>query len=173
MARDDDGYTAFVVASYPRLVRAAILMGCPRQDAEDAAQNALARCFAAWSKVRAADDPDAYVYRILVNGLFRGWRRRWRREIPHGDLPEPVVLTDPAPAVTVRESVRAALARLSPEHRRVLVLRYFADLTERQTAAVLGIAAGTVKSRASRAIAQLSQDRSLVDLSPAHHEETP
>jgi len=64
-----------------------------------------------------------------------------------------------------------ALSRLRPEHREVLVLRYYADLTEHQTAQVLGIAHGTVKSRASRAIAALSQDRSLADLASLTYEE--
>lgn len=122
------------------------------------------------ARVRAADDPDAYVYRVLVNGIFRGWRRRWRGEVAHGDLPERGG-GDPASTVPVSASVRAALGRLGPGHREVIVLRYFADLTERQTAAVLGIAPGTVKSRAARAIAALSKDPTLAGLSPAHREE--
>jgi RNA polymerase sigma-70 factor (sigma-E family) len=173
VGRDDEEYTAFVVARYRSLVRAAVLLGCRQEDAEDAAQNALARCYVAWPRIRTADDPDAYVYRILVNGVFRGWRRKWRGEVPHGEVPERPADSDPALVVPVRESVRASLARLSSQHRQVVVLRYFADLTERQTAAVLGIAPGTVKSRASRAIALLAKDPLLASLAPAYQEEQP
>src|SRR4051794_7688574 len=89
MAAGTDGFTAFVVGRYPRMLRAAVLLGVPRADAEDAVQDALARCYASWSRVRAAKDPEAYAYRILVNGVRRSARRRWRGEIPHAELPEP------------------------------------------------------------------------------------
>ncbi|GAA1477103.1 SigE family RNA polymerase sigma factor [Nocardioides aestuarii] len=164
MRPDDDDYRAFVDARYSRLVRAAVLIGCREQDAEDAVQDALVRCYSAWGRVSAADDREAYVYRVLVNGIVRGWRRRWRGEIPHGELPESPSAADPAAAVVVGHSVRAALSRLAPAQRQVLVLRYFADLSEAQIATVLGIAPGTVKSRASRALVALSEDSSLGDL---------
>ena len=80
-------------------------------------------------------------------------------------------MDDPATTVSLSHSIRAALARLGPERRQVLVLRYFADLTEAQIATVLGIAPGTVKSRAARAIAALSEDESLGDLIARTHEE--
>ena len=171
MKPHDDDYQAFVVARYGTLVRAAMLFGCRRQDAEDAVQDALVRCYRHWPRVTAADDRDAYVYRLLVNGITRGRRRRWHGERPYDDLPEPAPTGDLASEVTLRHTVRASLGRLRPDQRQVLVLRYFADLTEAQIAAVLGVAPGTVKSRASRAIAALSDDRSLTDLLSAHLEE--
>ena len=171
MKPDRDDYRAFVDARYARLVRAAILFGCGEQDAEDAVQEALIRCYAAWGRVSTADDRDAYVYRVLVNGIGRGWRRKWRGEIPYEELPEPPPTDDPAAQVSLSQSIRSSLERLGHEHRQVLVLRYFADLTETQIATVLGIAPGTVKSRASRAIAALSEDASLRDLIPRTHEE--
>jgi RNA polymerase sigma-70 factor (sigma-E family) len=167
MADRHGEFPAFAAARYRPLVRAAVLLGCSMPDAEDAAQDALARCYVAWSRIRSADDPDAYAYRVLVNGVFRSWRRRWRREVPSEHLPEGGGSGDPGAVVPVGESVRAALARLRPEHRQVLVLRYFADLSESQIAAVLGIAPGTVKSRSSRAIALLSADPSMATLSPS------
>jgi RNA polymerase sigma-70 factor (sigma-E family) len=157
----DEDYRGFVQARYGPLVRTAMLMGCSRQDAEDAAQDALARCYGSWARVRAADDPEAYAYRVLVNGLARARRRRWRGEVPHADPPEPAAGAGLETAVLQRATVRAALARLSREHREVLVLRFFADLTESRTAAVLGIPAGTVKSRTARALAQLATDPTL------------
>jgi RNA polymerase sigma-70 factor (sigma-E family) len=158
---DDEEYLAFVAARYQTLVRAAVLVGCRPQDAEDAVQDALVRCYAAWPRVSAADDRDAYVYRLLVNGIFRGWRRRWRAETPFSEVPEPDPAADVASAVSLTHPVRVALARLRREHREVLVLRYFADLSEAQIASVLGIAPGTVKSRAARAMAALARDDSL------------
>jgi RNA polymerase sigma-70 factor (sigma-E family) len=168
---DEDDYQAFVDARYARLVRAAILFGCSAQDAEDAVQEALIRCYGAWGRVSTADDRDAYVYRVLVNGITRSRRRRWRGEIPYQELPEPAPTDDPATAVSLSQSIRASLGRLGQEQRQVLVLRYFADLTEAQIATVLGIAPGTVKSRASRAIAALSEDPSLSDLVTRTHQE--
>jgi RNA polymerase sigma-70 factor (sigma-E family) len=158
---DDEDYLGFVAARYRTLVRAAVLVGCRPQDAEDAVQDALVRCYAAWPRVSAADDRDAYVYRLLVNGIFRGWRRRWRGETPFSELPEPDPADDVATGVSLTHPVRVALARLGRDQREVLVLRYFADLSEAQIARVLGIAPGTVKSRAARAISALARDDSL------------
>ena len=165
----DEEYHAFVVSRFRTLIRAAMLFGCSRPDAEDAVQDALIRCYAAWPRVVAADDRDAYVYRVLVNGISRSWRRRWRREVPLPELPERA-LVDPAAGVVLNESVRVALDRLDPGQRQVLVLRYFADLTEAQISQVLGIRPGTVKSRAARAIALLGGDPSLRELDPTPEE---
>lgn len=166
MKPGDREYEGFVVARYRTLVRAAVLFGCSRHDAEDAVQDTLIRCYTSWSRVAAANDPDAYVYRMLINGISRGRRRRWRGETPYQQMPEPDGEGDLANDVSMGQTVRAALARLGREQRQVLVLRYFADLTESQIADVLGIAPGTVKSRASRAIAALSEDGSLTGLLP-------
>jgi RNA polymerase sigma-70 factor (sigma-E family) len=171
VARDDEEYKRYVVARYRTLVRAAVLFGCRRQDAEDAVQDALVSCYRAWPRVQAAGDMDAYVYRILVNGIARGWRRRWHGEQPYDEVPEPDPLDDPASGISVSQAVRASLRRLGQEQRQVLVLRYFADLTEAQIADVLGVAPGTVKSRSSRAIAALSRDASLGELSAIPYEE--
>ncbi|MGD9959511.1 SigE family RNA polymerase sigma factor [Nocardioides sp.] len=165
MKPDDAEYLSFVTARYRTLVRAAVLFGCSRQDAEDAVQDTLIRCYSGWSRVVAADDRDAYVYRILVNGISRSRRRRWRGELPHGEVPEPAAVEDPAADVVLSQSVHAALGRLGPDQRQVVVLRYFADLSEAQISRVLGIRPGTVKSRASRALVALGADTSLAALS--------
>ena len=168
---DHADYLDFVAARYGTLVRSAVLLGCDRQDAEDAVQDTLVRCYSSWARVSGADDRDAYVYRVLVNGIARGRRRRWRGETPYAELPEPGPAGDVATKVSLSQSVRTSLLRLSPEHRQVLVLRYFADLSEAQIATVLGVAPGTVKSRASRAIAALAADDSLHELVRGAHEE--
>lgn len=156
MDRDPD-FSAYVAARWSGLVRAAVLLGCARPDAEDLVQTALVRCYRAWPRVRRADDPDAYVYRVLLNCLASSRRRRWWGERPTAELPA-VEATDHAELASVRASVVAALAGLGEDQRRVLVLRFWADLTEQQTAEVLGVAVGTVKSRTSRALARLSAE---------------
>ncbi|MDQ3627848.1 MAG: hypothetical protein M3419_03385 [Actinomycetota bacterium] len=78
MQREQTGeFVEYVDARWPVLVRTAILLGCSPQDAEDLVQTALAGCFRNWHHVRRADDPDAYVYRVLVNALRTTRERRW------------------------------------------------------------------------------------------------
>jgi RNA polymerase sigma-70 factor (sigma-E family) len=177
---DRDEFAAFAADRYARMVRAAVLMGAAPADAEDAVQDALARCYAAWPRVRSAADPDAYAFRVLLHGVRRAGRRRWRGEVPHADLPDGDRTAtgasgeagDPAARVAVTEPVRAALRRLGAAHRQVLVLRYVADLSEQRTAEVLGVPVGTVKSRAARAAALLARDPALTGLTAGRKETT-
>jgi RNA polymerase sigma-70 factor (sigma-E family) len=164
MTRADDEFRRFAHARFKPMVRAAVLLGCSPVEAEDAAQDALVRCFVAWRRVSTADDPGAYAYRVLVNGIRRGRRRRWRGELPHAVLPEGPPEADPGDGVSLGLTVRAALARLPAGQRDVVVLRYFADLSETATSQALHVSKGTVKSRASRALAALSHDPALASL---------
>jgi len=152
-------FTEYVAARRPTLVRSAVLLGCPRPDAEDLVQTALLKAFRSWSRVARADHPDAYVYRILVNALHDQRARRWHGERPTADLPEPEHVQGADP--TTGLAVRRALAAMSKEHREVLVLRYYADLSEAEIARVLGIAPGTVKSRAVRGLALMAADQNV------------
>jgi RNA polymerase sigma-70 factor (sigma-E family) len=149
-SREDD-FDAYVAARRPALVRSAVLMGCSVHDAEDLVQVALAKCLPRWGRI-VADRPDAYVYRVLVNAFRDSRRRRWTGETPTEELPEQA----DDPDLTTGLAVRAALAAMSRDHREVLVLRYYADLSEAETAEVLGVPAGTVKSRTARALAALA-----------------
>ena len=162
MDRDED-FSAYVDARWARLVRSAVLLGCSYQEAEDVAQTALTNCYRAWDRVQRAADIDAYVYRVLVNGLRESRRRRWWGEHASSDLPDRPG-ADAAESTVVAATVRQALLRLRREDRTVLVLRFFADLSERQVADALDIPPGTAKSRVSRALAQLSSDSDLLDL---------
>ena len=151
-------FSEYVAARRPTLVRTAVLLGCPQPDAEDVVQTALLRCFRSWRRVVRADQPDAYVYRVLVNVLHDTRSRRWNGELPTEHLPErPSNDAD----LTTGLAVRRALAAMSTEHREVLVLRYYADLSERDTADVLRIPPGTVKSRTARALAALAADQNV------------
>lgn len=159
MSTDFETYAA---ARWSSLVRAAVFLGCSPEDAQDLAQQTLLRCHVAWRRVRRAEDPDAYTYRMLLNLLRDSRRRRWWGERPTGRVPD-LTAEDRAEAVATRDAVDRALAGLTPDHREVVVLRYLADLSERQAAAVLGIPPGTVKSRLARALAQLAVDPHLLD----------
>lgn len=152
-------FTEYVAARRAALVRSAVLLGCPQADAEDIVQSTLTKAYRSWRRVQRADQPDAYVYRILVNTLRDAAARRWHGELPTLDLPETAA---PDTDLATGLAVRRALAAMAKEHREVLVLRYFADLSEAETAGVLGVPAGTVKSRTSRALKALSADQNIV-----------
>lgn len=153
-------FDEFAAAMWPRLVRTGVLLGADPHAAEDLAQTTLARCYASWTKVSRADSPEAYVHRMLINAHTSSRRRLWWRERPEADLPD-AELGGHDQTVAQADDLRTALRRLPPGQRQVVVLRYFADLTESQTAAALGVSPGTVKSRASRALAALAQDPAL------------
>jgi len=167
-----NSFDEYVAARWSRLVRSAVLMGLDRHAAEDAVQTALARCYFSWGRVVAARDPDAYVHRILINTMRTSRRRHWTAEHPTEQLPEGRS-DDVSGGVAQQVTLLDALARLPLSHRQVLVLRYYADLTEAQTAAALGIAVGTVKSRASRGLARLSVDPQLAGLAGPTREQEP
>lgn len=167
MKRDED-FSAYASARWPALVRSAVLLGCSLQEAEDLAQTTLMRCYVSWATVAKADDQDAYVFRVLVNCRHDSRRRRWWGEKPYAEVPEQAE-ADATTKVDVADAVGRALACLSEAHRDVVVLRYYARLSERQIAEALSIAPGTVKSRLSRALTQLATDTGVADLHGGSH----
>jgi len=152
-----DDFAAYMRARQPSLLRTAYLLTGDRHAAEDLVQTTLAKLFLAWDRVRDRDALDGYVRRILVNEHRSAWRRPWRRlerstdavpeQAPHLDAYD-----DGSGAVLWR-----AVRSLPPKQRAVIVLRYYEDLGEREIADLLGIAPGTVKSQASRALATLRE----------------
>lgn len=161
---DQDGdFSAYASARWGVLVRSAIVLGCTLDEAHDLVQTTLLRCYTAWRKVEKADDRDAYVYRILLNCHRDSRRRRWWGERPTDTLPDRGS-DDPTDHVDVTDAVHRALGDLTKVNREVVVLRYYAHLSEQQTADILGIAPGTVKSRLSRALTQLATNSHLADL---------
>ena len=161
---DTDGdFSAYAAARWAALVRSAIVLGCTLDEAHDLAQTTLVRCYTAWGRVQRASEPDAYVYKMLLNCHRDSRRRRWWGERPTEVLPERGV-PDATDQIGVTDAIHRALSDLSKVNREVVVLRYYGNLTEQQTAEVLGIAPGTVKSRLSRALSQLGSNPHLLDL---------
>ncbi|CAN5564018.1 hypothetical protein BH10ACT10_BH10ACT10_20470 [soil metagenome] len=144
-----ESFDAFVAARYQALLRTAYLLTGNHHDAEDLVQTALVKAVGAWKRIE--DSPDAYVLRILVNENVSRWRRHKGREVLTDRTPDRPVTQEPDEAIVLRD----ALAGLAPRQRAVVVLRYYEDLTERETAEVLGIAVGTVKSQTRDALARL------------------
>src|SRR5438105_6512539 len=150
----DEEFADFMRACAHRLYRVAFLLTADPGRAEELTQDALARTYAAWRRVRR-DDAYAYTRRVLVNLHNDWWRARRFRERPVPVVPERSGSGDVASTATNRYAVTQALQRLTRRERTILVHRYFLDLTERQTARELGISVGTVKSTTSRALAKL------------------
>ena len=149
MTQEQD-FHAFVVARTPALSRTAYLLTGDAHQAEDLVQTALFKAAKSWHRIEG--DPEPYVRRILYTQNVSWWRsRRHVREHQLGAYDAPANQPD----ADLRISLEQALAGLTTRQRTVLVLRYFEDLTERQTAAELGIGVGTVKSISRQALARL------------------
>ena len=162
MADQEGDFASYASARWKPFVRAAIVLGADAEEAQDVAQAALLRCYRSWRKVCKADQRDAYTYRILLNCFRDSRRRRWWGERPTDQLPESAV-SDATGHVDLVDSVHRALADLTSTQREVVMLRYFAHLSEQETAELLRVPLGTVKSRLSRALATLSTSRHLSD----------
>lgn len=150
--RDEEGFGRYVMEAYPDLLRRATLLVGSRSQAEDLVQSSLAAVYVRWSRVR---QPDAYVRTVMTRTAI-GWRaRRWVGELPTHPLPDTLVAGDRTAQSDLSAAVRTALMELPAEQRAVVVMRYFDDWSEAEIASALDCSAGTVKSRASRALAAL------------------
>jgi RNA polymerase sigma-70 factor (sigma-E family) len=157
------GFTEWVVGHRTSLLRGAVLLTGDRARAEDLVQEATLKVAQRWHRLQS-QHPTAYARQIIYRDHISGWRRR--REIPTGAVRDvPGRERDP----DHRTVVLSALASLPPRQRAVVVLRYYEDLTERQTAEVLGIAVGTVKSQTHDALRNLRALTSLHDLIGEEH----
>lgn len=159
----DEDFRAFMQGRWQAMVRLAYALTGDRGNAEDLAQTAFARAYASWPRVRRAGSPESYVRQIVINENRRRFRKR--RVIEHltSQVPDAGRVDRPADEHGDRPALMAALAALGPRQRAVVVLRYWLDLTEAETAAALGCSVGTVKSQASRALVRLRQSPDLVD----------
>jgi RNA polymerase sigma-70 factor (sigma-E family) len=161
----------FVAALSGRLFTMALLLtGHQRAEAEDLLQDVLERAYRRWERIIRNGDPDAYVRQMMVNGAVDRWRRaRHRREEPLVIERADFAARDRAGDIADRDLLLRMLAELPARQRAVLVLRYFEDLTEAQTAAMLGCSVGAVKSQASRGLSRLREiTPSGADEAPRH-----
>jgi RNA polymerase sigma-70 factor (sigma-E family) len=155
VAASQVAFQEFVASSSPALLRAAWLLTGEEALAQDLVQAAFERTWTRWERVTGTDEPLAYVRKVMTS-IFLTWRRRrWWAEIPSSSPWQVAPVIDDAEGALVRRCLLAALAQLSSRQRAVVVLRYFADLSEAQTAASLGCSLGTVKAHAARALNNL------------------
>lgn len=146
----DPAYSEFVLSRQSRLRQTAYLLCGDHGQAEDLLQEALVALAEQWESV---EHPDAFVRTVLYRRRVSWWRRR-RHEVVPGTLPE-VSVEDGSEERARHAEVHSALRTLPQRQRAALVLRYFEDLTEAQTAEILGVAVGTVKSLSYQAVAAL------------------
>jgi RNA polymerase sigma-70 factor (sigma-E family) len=156
-------FASYVQARGPVLLRTARSLTANPSDAEDLLQTALTKTYVAWNRIEDHRALDGYVRRALLNTRTSQWRKRRVDEFACDELPEPelVPLEDPAEQQGLRDAMWRAILRLPARQRAMVVLRYYEDLSEAQTAEVLGVSVGTVKSAVSRALGKLRDDPEL------------
>jgi RNA polymerase sigma-70 factor (sigma-E family) len=159
-SRDEAEFTEFAATSLRRLRRTAYLMCGDWHRAEDAAQDALVKVYRRWNRIDRGQGLNSYAHRCVVTAVFDQARRPWHRERLADADEAAVLLPDPAGPVDDRMLVVEALSTLPPSQRACVVLRHYADLSVEQTADILGIGAGGVKSQTSRGLDRL---RALLD----------
>jgi RNA polymerase sigma-70 factor (sigma-E family) len=158
-AHDALAFEEYAAAAWPRLYRSSYLLTGNHADAEDLAQQTLVQAYRSWDKVSRADQPAAYLRRMLTNLYISQRRPKSRRlEVLTDAPPEP----RSAPGVGVEDGMEIwpHVASLPPRQRAVIVLRYYEQLSEREIAETLGCSTGNVKSTAHRALKAL---RAAVD----------
>lgn len=172
VSRDAD-FAAYLAARQDSLLRTAYLITGNRNDAEDLVQTAFARLYLSWDRVRDQGSLDGYVRRILVNEHNSLWRRAWKRRehtADHGVLHQHGSLHHDEYDEGMGTALWDVVQTLPRKARAVVVLRYYEELSEAETASVLGISVGTVKSQTSRALALL-RSRTPQNLNPRANEE--
>jgi len=154
--RADASFADFAATRGPALVRLARgLLRDPHQ-AEDVVQDVLAKALVQWWRVSAADDPDAYVRRMVVNACTSWFRRAARREYAHeaATLPERPI-ADHADGIDERDRLVALLRRLPTKQRAALVLRHYEGLPDAEIARLLGSSEVSVRTNAHRGLIAL------------------
>jgi RNA polymerase sigma-70 factor (sigma-E family) len=158
----DDGYEGFsdfFHANRAALSRAAFLLSGSESAAEELVQSALTKVAARWPRLSRAGDPRAYARQVMLNEVRSRWRRRKTiDEAPIDQVPED---SDPsadlAEAIAVKLSLAKTLRRLTPKQRAVLYLRFYEDLSEKQTAELMNCSVGTVKSQTNYALRRMRE----------------
>ncbi|MEV6286333.1 SigE family RNA polymerase sigma factor [Kribbella sp. NPDC051770] len=161
--RSEADFTEFASAALRRLRRTAYLMCGDWHRAEDAAQDALVRIYRAWDRLDHTAGLTTYAHRAVVSVVLDQAKRPWRREFSEDSVPDRS-LADHSGAVDERLAVVQALAGLPERQRACVVLRHYADLSIDETAQVLGIGTGAVKSQTSRGLTALREQLNRPDL---------
>jgi RNA polymerase sigma-70 factor (sigma-E family) len=157
-----EAFKGYVAARSAALLRTAYVLTGNKADAEDLLQTALAKTYLAWDSIRDRESIDAYVRRIMLNTRTSWWRRRRHvSEFATDQVPEVPVGHDETERVVLHDALWNALAELPQRQRAMVVLRYYEDLSEAETAAALGVSVGTVKSTTARALAKLRDHAGL------------
>ena len=161
---DISGFSDLVATRSPALFRTAYAVVGDHQLAQDLLQEALAKAYVAWPRLRDTTKAEAYVRRTIVTTAISWWRRPSFHEHPAAVLPEPGA-SDATEEVATHDAVWPLVCRLPPRQRAALVLRYYEELSEAETADLMGCSVGTVKSQVSVALSKLRErlgDRSAV-----------
>jgi RNA polymerase sigma-70 factor (sigma-E family) len=149
---DTAAFAEFATSRHGALYRYAYLLAGDRGLAEDLVQEALVKTYVAWRRMRDPNNAEAYTRRVITTTAISWWRRKSWHERPHDNIPDRPVDGDDA---TARIWLWNELGGLPARQRAAVVLRYYEDLTEAQTAEVLGCSVGTVKSQVSEALKKL------------------
>lgn len=151
-------FESYAEARQHYLYRTAYLLCGDRDRAQDLVQSTLVALLCSWSKARLAENPDAYAKKALVRA-FLSEQRKLRRGVAAQVIlrTEPGATTAAPDPAELRLVVMDALRALPPKPRTMVVLRYWADLSVEETAALLGCSAGNVKSQCSRSLAKLRE----------------
>lgn len=148
-------FEAYVRASQRKHKRLAFLLTGDVAAAEDLLQAAYAKLYPRWDQVRAYDAPDAYLRKVMVSVRTSWWRRHRNREWPTDDVPEVGARGDGSDDVVESQALLGALRALPERQRAAVVLRHWCDLSEAETATIMGCSLGTVKSNTSKGLAHL------------------
>jgi RNA polymerase sigma-70 factor (sigma-E family) len=155
LVRAEAGFAGFVREHTGALLRTAYLLTGSTHAAEELVQDTLVRLYPKWERVEAAELPLAYVRRALANGFVNHQRRASRREYAYDDVPERTDEFDALGQLADRDEIWAGLRSLPERQRAALVLRFFEDLSDEESAAALGCRVGTIRSLISRGLATL------------------
>jgi RNA polymerase sigma-70 factor (sigma-E family) len=158
MSDADGEFTDFVRTHSPALLRTAFYLTGDPGLAEDLLQTTLTKVYLHWSKIDSRTAAPAYARRTMINTATSWWRRfSWHKEKPRDDVPD-LHGPDEYADMDERAHLLATLRRLPARQRAVVALRFLEDLSEAETARLLGCTPGTVKSQTSRALTRLRQD---------------
>jgi RNA polymerase sigma-70 factor (sigma-E family) len=155
-ADPDPEFAEYVSGHMASLRRLALLLCQDWHRADDVLQAAMTRLYLGWAKAASADNIDAYVRTIVVREFIRERRTPWARRVHVTD--QPLDLPAPPPDREDFLDLRAAVARLPPRQRAVLVLRFYCDMTVEQCAEALGCTPGTIKSQTAKGLAALRRE---------------